>query len=97
MSYWINPFENEETKMNIILAGKEDDRPEVIAIVDNEEDLKSTIKFVRDQAWDYYYVFPITTNEIYKGPWGIDDGKSWIEEGELVNNSWIVNKPGQTK
>lgn len=85
-------MENEETKMNIILAGEEGDRPEVIAVVDTAEALKSAVKFVQDQSWDYYYVFPITMNEVYTGPWGIDDGKSWIEEGDrLANNKWKVH------
>lgn len=79
--------------MNIILAGYSD-RPEVIAIVDSEEALKLTIKYVKEQAWDYYCVFPVTINEIYTGPWGIDDGKSWIEEGErLEDNTWEVHHP----
>ena len=78
--------------MNIILAGEGDNRPEVIAIVDTEEALESTIKFVQAQAWEYYYVFPITMNEVYTGPWGIDDGKSWIEQGEQFENTWRIHR-----
>lgn len=80
--------------MNIILAGEEEGRPEVIAIIDNDEDLKLAIKQVESAAWDYYYVFPIEMNKIYKGCWGIDDGASWIVEGEhLGHNKWKVHYP----
>lgn len=65
----------------IILSGEFGSRPEVICISDNDENLKKAIEFVKNSTLDYYYLYPLVCDEIYTGPWGLDDGDSWIEKG----------------
>lgn len=84
-----------EGKKFIILAGESGSRPEVISISDDMDKIKEVKDYIKNSAFDRYYIYPIAWGKIYTGPWGIDDDKSWIEKGEREEtnwDNWIIEK-----